>query len=153
MEARCQCGKVTLTLPLAEPLWVHICHCTECRLQSSSAFGISAVFPAFALPISNKYLACWTKVYESRNAFHHYFCGGCGTRLVHTDGKMEAFVKGGCIEGLTKDMLKKVTHIWTRSAIVDVPREAEQYEEDYPDGREPWLAAMREHLSANNDSG
>lgn len=61
-------------------------------------------------------------------------------------------MKGGCVEGLTKDMLKKAVHIWTRSAIVDVPGDAEQYEQGYPDGKVPWAAALREYLSANEGS-
>jgi len=68
---------------------------------------------------------------------------------VHTDGKREAFVKGGALTGLTKSMLKKAAHIWTRSAVVDVPSDVEQYEEDYPEGREPWLAALDEYLAAS----
>ena len=71
---------------------------------------------------------------------------------MHTDGAREAFVKGGCIEGLTKDMLKKAVHIWTRSAIVDVPGDTEQYEQGYPNEEVPWAAALSEYLSANEAS-
>lgn len=152
MKAHCNCGKVTLTLPLPEPLHIHICHCTSCRLQSSSAFGISAIYPFFPLPTSNRYLACWITVHEDIGEFYHWFCGGCGTRLVHTDGKREAFVKGGCMDGLTKEMLGKAAHIWTRSAIVDVPVDAEQYEQGYPDGKVPWSVALDTYLSSNKGS-
>jgi hypothetical protein len=49
MEGRCQCGAVRFTTPLAQPLKVFVCHCLECRRQSASAFGVSAIFPAFDL--------------------------------------------------------------------------------------------------------
>ncbi|KAL2405664.1 hypothetical protein ABEF95_010386 [Exophiala dermatitidis] len=49
MEGRCQCGSVHFTTPLPQPLKIFICHCLECRRQSASAFGITAIFPAFEL--------------------------------------------------------------------------------------------------------
>lgn len=45
-----RCGSIKFTTPLPVPLAVYICHCEECRLQTSSAFGCSAIFPKFPLP-------------------------------------------------------------------------------------------------------
>lgn len=59
MEAQCQCGAVRFTTPLPKPLALYICHCSECRRQSSSAFGTSAIFPRFELP-STQLLSCYT---------------------------------------------------------------------------------------------
>jgi hypothetical protein len=50
MDASCQCGRVSFKTPLPKPLALYICHCEECRRQSSSAFGCSAIFPKFPLP-------------------------------------------------------------------------------------------------------
>ena len=50
MEIRCQCASVAFTCPTPEPLSIHICHCTQCQRQSSSAFGISCMVPRFPLP-------------------------------------------------------------------------------------------------------
>jgi len=41
-------------------------------------------------------------------------------------------VKGGCLEGLTKEMLKKAVHIWTKTALVEIPEGVEQFEEEPP---------------------
>lgn len=35
-----------------------------------------------------------------------------------------------CVEGLTREMMDKAVHIWTRRAITPVPVEAEQWEEE-----------------------
>ena len=59
MEARCQCGSVAFKTPLPEPLALYICHCVECRRQTSSAFGTSAIFPRFKLPDS-ELLSCYS---------------------------------------------------------------------------------------------
>ena len=58
MEARCQCGAVSFLTPLPQPLALYICHCYECRLQTGSAFGASAIFPRFDLP-PNDLLSCY----------------------------------------------------------------------------------------------
>lgn len=137
MEGRCQCGKISFQTPTSAPVWVHICHCLECRRQSGSAFGISAVFPVFTIPESED-LGCWTKHDPRGNDFHHYFCKVCGSRLLHTDGKTHCFVKAGCLDGLSRKMLDNAAHIFTKRAVVPIPDEAEQYEEVYPKGRKPW---------------
>ncbi|KIW33412.1 uncharacterized protein PV07_00264 [Cladophialophora immunda] len=49
MEGSCQCGTVRFRTPLDKPIKWYICHCYECRRQSASAFGISAIFPHFDL--------------------------------------------------------------------------------------------------------
>jgi hypothetical protein len=53
MEGRCQCGAVKFRTPSDQPVKWFICHCLECRRQSASAFGISAVFPNFDLLAQN----------------------------------------------------------------------------------------------------
>jgi len=40
----CQCGAVRFRLT-ATPSHVYCCHCSECRRQSASAFGISVIVP------------------------------------------------------------------------------------------------------------
>lgn len=59
MNASCQCGAVTFKTPLPQPLALYICHCTECRRQTGSAFGSSAIFPTFQLP-SSELLSCYS---------------------------------------------------------------------------------------------
>lgn len=43
-------------------------------------------------------------------------------------------VKSGCLDGITKEMMRTAKHIWTKSAIVDIPKEAEAYEGEPPGG-------------------
>ncbi|KAL3958966.1 hypothetical protein ACCO45_007128 [Purpureocillium lilacinum] len=100
MDARCQCGSVAFKTPLPEPLALYICHCAECRRQTSSAFGTSAIFPRFKLPDSDL-LSCYARPTPSGQTLYCYFCRNCGTRLFHTTpAKNVVSVKGGCIEGL-----------------------------------------------------
>ncbi|KAI0474666.1 glutathione-dependent formaldehyde-activating [Xylaria cf. heliscus] len=127
MEARCECGAVQFKTPLPRPLALYICHCAECRRQSSSAFGTSAIFPRFPLPKA-ELLSCYTRPTQSGHTLYCYFCQQCGTRLIHTTpGKNVVSVKGGCIEGLDWNT---AIHIWTRAAMVPIPEGSESHSEE-----------------------
>lgn len=125
---RCQCGAISFRTVLPKPLSVHICHCLECQKQSSSAFGVSAVFPVEGmLPFPESirpHVGMWTRKTDSGRTMECYFCKTCGVRVLHRvvlpDGtsKPTCNVKGGCLENMT---LKDATHIYTRSARVPVP--------------------------------
>ncbi|OQE28553.1 hypothetical protein PENSTE_c003G07310 [Penicillium steckii] len=143
MKARCQCSKVEFTTSTDKPLALYACHCTECRHQSASAFGITAIFPYFELPESvSDLVGSYTRTTLKDRQMECLFCKNCGARLLHrfrhfvpapgekADPKATTNVKGGCLEDLDKDMMKDVIHIWTKHAIVDIPEGAQQWEAD-----------------------
>jgi hypothetical protein len=140
MDVECQCGAVKLRTPIPKPLELYICHCTECRKQSSSAFGMSAVFPAAPLfPLSDDLktkLGQWSRPADSGRTVDCYFCKECGARVVHrirgTDGVEwpTVTVKAGLVKGLD---LRTAKHIFTKSAVFPIPDGAECYE-----GEPPW---------------
>ena len=58
--------------------------------------------------------------------------------MVHkTDGEETLSVKGGCLVGLTREMMTaaggRVAHIWCKSAVVEIPDGVERWEEEPPD--------------------
>ncbi|KAK0657238.1 glutathione-dependent formaldehyde-activating [Cercophora newfieldiana] len=127
MDASCQCGAVAFKTPLPKPLALYICHCSECRRQTSSAFGTSAIFPKFEIP-DTTLLSCYTRSTSNGQTLNCYFCKQCGTRLIHaTPGKNVVSVKGGCIDGLD---WKAAIHIWTKSAMVPIPEGSETHSEE-----------------------
>ncbi|KAI1159928.1 Mss4-like protein [Nemania serpens] len=135
LTVRCQCGRVAFPAPAAAPLTIYHCHCTECRRQSGSAFGTSAIFPAadmFPLPADvAARVRKYTRDTESGNTMDCYFCAECGSRLFHRvvgrDGvpRPTVSVKGGCVEGL---VWSGGRHIYVRSAVMEIPAEWEAYE-------------------------
>lgn len=42
MKGSCGCGLVKYTLH-APPIWIHCCHCTECQVQTGSAFALNGL--------------------------------------------------------------------------------------------------------------
>ena len=79
--AICACGQASITVA-SNPEMHGVCHCTDCKRRTGSAFGISSYFPkASVVEVAGE-----TTIY----AFHHadqnhdqerHFCSKCGTTL------------------------------------------------------------------------
>ncbi|OJD15194.1 hypothetical protein AJ78_04525 [Emergomyces pasteurianus Ep9510] len=146
MEGRCQCGLIRFTTPLPRPLKIYICHCTQCRHQSASSYGITAIFPNFkipepkpnaAIPITNfdpassSAIGVHTRQTLSNKTMDCLFCKQCGVRLMHrVRGGEQLSVKAGCLEGLNKEMMAGATHIWCKEAVVEIPEGVQKWEEE-----------------------
>lgn len=129
MEGRCQCGQIQFKTPLPEPVIIYICHCTECRHQSSSAFGVTARFPWFELPVTDpEHVKTYSRRGLSGRTTHCLFCSRCGSRLIHRrDGEELLSVKGGCLDKLS---IANAVHIWCQEAIVPIPAGARSFPQE-----------------------
>ncbi|MBP7001884.1 GFA family protein [Amaricoccus sp.] len=68
----CRCGAVRLEVT-APPLVTMACHCTGCQRMSSSAFSLSAAFPAAAFRVT-----AGAPVLGGLKGYpHHHFCPDC----------------------------------------------------------------------------
>lgn len=149
MDASCQCGAVTFTTPTSQPTHFWICHCTECQKQSGSAFAASAFFPFFEPPTSNADLGKWTRKCDSGNTLICYFCKVCGARLIHQtqtpDGQNEdsTTVRAGALDSREDLPWTSAPHIWTRSALVGIPKGVMTYPEE-PDDEEVALIEKKQ---------
>ncbi|WP_037256007.1 GFA family protein [Rhodovibrio salinarum] len=118
MEGGCQCGAVRYAVD-AEPYGVFVCHCTQCRRQSASAFGISVDIPASALHVLQGTTQSWCRPTPTGRLICH-FCPTCGGRLWHVadppDGRMT--LKGGTLD-VPLDLTAAV-HIWTTHKLPGV---------------------------------
>ena len=71
-EASCRCGRVRFQAR-GRPLITMACHCTGCRKMTSSAFSLSALYPADALTITSGEPV----IGGLHGATRHFFCGWC----------------------------------------------------------------------------
>ena len=133
MKIACQCGLTTIPL-LGPPQELFVCHCLSCRAQSSSAFGLSALYPSDTFLTMPATLKCWTRPSDSGNTISCYFCEHCGSRMMHVNTRGYISVKGGVIEGMEGFEWEKATHLYTRSKLswVVIPASAKQYEAEIP---------------------
>ncbi|KAF2453960.1 Mss4-like protein [Lineolata rhizophorae] len=131
MNGSCQCGAVRFTTPTPEPLSLYHCHCIECRKQSASAFGTSAIFPGFSIA-NEPAIECWTRTTDAGRQLDCYFCKRCGTRVLHQRRGFDVVsVKAGCLDG---DLdWGKASHIWCKRAVVPIPEGAVRFEAQPPE--------------------
>src|SRR5262245_22920449 len=72
----CACGAVRYEVR-GEPTVVGLCHCTDCRKESGSAFLYYADWPISAFSSTGEY-----RTYHGRS-----FCPTCGSRLFHVNAE------------------------------------------------------------------
>lgn len=85
LSGSCLCGRVKIKVE-GRPDRIGICHCTDCRQESGSAFTFYGIWPADRFEQSGK-----TAVFAGCS-----FCPECGSRLFSVDEK-EAEIKLGIL--------------------------------------------------------
>lgn len=128
----CQCGAVRHAVA-AVPSRVHVCHCTECRARSSSAFGISGIVPPAAVRLTQGTPRVRSRRTASGKVLACAFCPDCGSRIWHRndpDGP-EMSIKGGSLDDPVD--LTGASYIWTRSKLPGVvsPPGVKQFPQDH----------------------
>ncbi len=124
----CQCGALRYTIHAA-PTTFYACHCTDCRRQSGSAFGLSLQVEAVAMTVSGA-----TAVFSRRGASGRemacHFCPACGARLWHAvaAGSSYRSLKAGTLDD--PSWLRPAAHIWVASRLpwVAIPADAVTWE-------------------------
>ncbi len=128
--ATCACGQASITVH-ADPEMHGICHCTNCKRRTGSAFGISSYFPKSCVIEQTGS----TSVY----AFHHasqnhdqerHFCSKCGTTLFWFVSTLPELIgiAGGCFaDGGLPEPKYSVTH-HKKEAWLALPSEWKVYE-------------------------
>lgn len=115
----CQCGDIRYAVPKL-PLVIYVCHCAECRKQSSSAFGISFTVPRSALRLLQGTPHYWSRKTASGHTLECAFCPVCGSRLWHrSSGHTNTLnIKGGSLDEPLD--LGSAVHIWVSSKLPGV---------------------------------
>lgn len=136
----CQCGAVRYTIK-GDPI-AYCCHCTECRKQSASAFGMSIPVFETAFSIQGK-LSCWSRPTDSGSITDCYFCPECGSRLYHSGRNRDGMVtvKYGSLDDPVG--ISVVAHIWVASKLdfLDLTDQLPQWETQ-PGCTAEWMQLM-----------
>jgi len=103
------------------PVDLYVCHCRECQKQSSSAFGISAIFRRADFRLTRGAVKSWTRGADSGRRVKCNFCPVCGSRIWHEDGEAReptVSVKGGSLD--RPPDLSGAMHIWVSRKLAGV---------------------------------
>jgi hypothetical protein len=115
----CQCGNVRYEIA-SPPVGLYVCHCRECRKQSASAFGISAMFRSADMRLLKGEVRSWSRPADSGGIIVSFFCPVCGTRVWDGDKDQQKVV---CVKGGSLDEpidLTDAVHIWTSRSLLGV---------------------------------
>lgn len=121
LSGKCLCGRVEISVR-GDPLRVGICHCTDCRKETGSAFTFYGVWSADQ----------FERVGETGQYHGRHFCPSCGSRLFSVDDR-EAEIKLGILSEAptplvpTYELWVKRRELWLRAVDGAV-----QYEQDRP---------------------
>ncbi len=80
IDGACLCGKITYEAEI-DPDRVAICHCSDCQVNSGSAYGGVASVADGQFRLISGNLKEYEKVAESGRIRHLSFCPNCGTRI------------------------------------------------------------------------
>ena len=115
----CQCGAVRYKVA-GPTLGIYVCHCTECRKQSASAFGVSVFVPRAALRVTRGEPKFWSRPADSGRVLDCAFCPDCGSRLWHQrrGAGDRLSIKAGSLDEPVD--LGRAVHIWTSRMLPGV---------------------------------
>ncbi|CCF34455.1 hypothetical protein CH063_06444 [Colletotrichum higginsianum] len=77
--ASCLCKAITVNI-LGKPMAAALCHCSECRKISGSAFGFNWVLASKDVEVTGT-PKTFTTTAKSGNAVISHFCSDCGVTL------------------------------------------------------------------------
>ena len=124
----CQCGAVQYESRGAA-IALYACHCTECRKQSASAFGMSLAVPRDGLRLTKGAVKYWARTADSGRTVNCAFCGTCGSRLWHERDGVEdtVIIKAGSLDQPVN--FSEAIHIWTARRLpgVVIPEGAREF--------------------------
>jgi len=117
VSGACHCGKIQIKAVLIEGK-VFACHCTDCQINSGTAFGyvVGAVNDSFNLLKGE--LSFYIKLADSGAKRELAFCGKCGTRIYAKpeNGKPGFFgLRVGTIR--QRKSLHPTRQVWKKSCL------------------------------------
>ena len=110
----CLCGACRYALRAA-PFVVYACHCTDCRRQSGSAYGLSMPAPRAAFAVTQGEPAAWLRTLPSGRRSNVRFCGVCATRLFAESSPDIVTIRPGTLDDT--GWLRPAAQMFMRSAL------------------------------------
>ena len=117
IDGTCLCGQIQFEA-IVDPETATICHCTDCQINSGTAFGyvVGAINDSFNLLKGE--LSFYIKLADSGAKRELAFCGKCGTRIYAKpeNGKSGFFgLRVGTIR--QRMSLQPMRQVWKKSSL------------------------------------
>lgn len=112
-KAQCACGATSITVSGVPEIY-GVCHCTNCKRRTGSAFGISSYFKRSDVVLQVGATSTYAFHHQAQNHDQErHFCSCCGTTLFWYNSALPELlgIAAGCFgEGLPGDPALSVTH-------------------------------------------
>ena len=132
MDARCQCGQLSVALP-GPSTSVVACHCRACQRRTGSPIGVLAYYPSKSLKITGS-AKRYDRAAEAGGVFENYFCETCGSTGYVRAAKHPAML--GVAVGAVGDanFPAPVRSVWEEAKHhwVSIPEPTERYPKGRP---------------------
>jgi hypothetical protein len=149
--ASCFCSAVKFRLTAA-PMFVHCCHCTDCQVQTGSAFAINAIIERDRVEIVEGAPVVVTLPTDSGRPHDVTKCAQCQTALWSDYGRRGVMVFVRVATLARPHAIVPDVHIFTRSKLpwVGLPADVRQFAEYYSTTKEwpPEALARRKAVLA-----
>ena len=147
LTGRCACGSVRYQL-LAQPMFVHCCHCDDCQRLTGSAFVLNAIIETQAIKhLLGKPMA--VPVPRKNGPHDIYRCSKCQTALWSDYGRRPnlRFVRVGTLD--QPNNVKPDVHIYTRYKVkrLTLPKGTPAFR-NYYETNKVWPKASFKRLKA-----
>ena len=80
IDGKCLCGQIEFKADI-DPTTSTICHCTDCQINSGTAFGYVVGAVNDSSKLTRRKLSFYIKSADSGAKRELAFCGSCGTRI------------------------------------------------------------------------
>ena len=112
----CHCGAITYEAEV-DPERVAICHCTDCQMQSGSAFRVVVPAKPGAFKLLSGAPKFYLKTAESGRQRSQAFCADCGTPIYSADptNTKQFGIRVGTVHQRAELLPKR--QLWCRSAL------------------------------------
>lgn len=115
VHGSCHCGAVRFEADI-DPAAMAVCHCTDCRVMSGSAFRVVVPAPAASFVLEGA-PRMYVKTAQSGARRGQFFCGECGTHLYAgaPEGGPVLSVRAGVLREFAE--LHPALQLWQRSSV------------------------------------
>jgi hypothetical protein len=115
INGRCRCGKVTYS-SAADPVFVGICHCTNCQKMTSSAYSTVLAVPTPTLTVTGT-TKRFDDIGDSGKPTHRDFCPECGSTVTELADVMPGITMIGIGTLNDPSWVKPAMQIYCDSAL------------------------------------
>lgn len=146
LSGSCACGSIRYEL-LAQPMFVHCCHCDDCQRSTGSAFVLNAIIETHAIKVlRGKPVA--VPVPRKNGPHDIYRCPKCQTAVWSDYGNKAniRFVRVGTLD--KPGALEPDVHIYTRTKAkwLTLPKKTPAFRNYYKTSK-LWPKASRKRLN------